>query len=314
MRKSWIIVAIALLIVLNGGIFVVQEQEQVIITQFGKPVGNPINTPGLKFKIPFIQTAHRFDKRFLEWDGDANELPTKDKRFIWVDTYARWRITDPLTFFQRLRDERRALSRLDGILNGETRNAIANHNLIEVIRSTNRVPEASESIPEDDISLAQITTGRNNIRIEILARAREQMKSLDLGIEILDVRFKRINYVEDVRRKVYERMIAERQRIADRYTSEGQGEASRIIGEKERELKRIQSGAYREAREIIGDADATATAIYANAYNRSADSRDFYEFLKTLETYRTTVDANTKLVLSTSGDFYKWLKTSDGKK
>ena len=314
MRKSWIIAAILILIVLNGGIYTVQEQEQVIITQFGKPVGGAIKDPGLKFKVPFIQQAHRFEKRFLEWDGSANELPTKDKRFVWIDTYARWRITDPLKFFQRLRDERRAHSRLDGILNGETRNAIANHNLLEVIRSTNRESARSESVPEDDITLATIETGRDKIRKEILRRAREEMKKLDLGIEILDVQFKRINYVEEVRRKVYERMIAERQRIADRFTSEGQGEAKRILGEKERELKRIQSGAYREAREIIGDADATAIEIYANAYDRSQSSRDFYEYLRTLETYRTTIDSNTKLVLSTDNEFYRWLKKSDGSK
>ncbi len=313
MKVQWIVAIIVALIILNGGLYVVQEQEQVIVTQFGKPVGDPITTPGLKFKIPLIQNAHRFEKRFLEWDGDANQLPTRDKRFIWVDTYARWRITDPLKFFQRLRDERRAQSRLDGILNGETRNAIANHDLLEVIRSTNRTAQSDDDMPEDNIELAHVKFGREQIRQEILERARIQMIELDLGIEILDVRFKRINYVEEVRRKVYERMIAERKRIADRFTSEGQGEASRISGEKERELKRIQSEAYRTAREIIGHADAQATATYANAYNQSKQSREFYEFVRTMETYRQTIDDKSTLVLSTDGDFYRWLKQSSPK-
>ncbi|MCK4305270.1 MAG: protease modulator HflC [Candidatus Eisenbacteria sp.] len=311
MRVIWIIIAFVVIIVMNSAFYIVREPEQVIITQFGEPVGDPIITPGLKVKIPLIQKAHRFEKRFLEWDGDANELPTKDKRFIWVDTYARWRISDPLKFFQRLRDERGAITRLDDILDGETRNAIANHNLVEVIRNTNRQPERSEEQLEDEVVLASIEFGRDAIRSLVLAKSQE--RTSDLGIEILDVQLKRINYVEEVRRKVYERMIAERQRIADRFRSEGQGEAARIRGEKDRELKRIQSEAYREAREIIGRADAEATAIYAEAYNRSAASRLFYEFLRTMETYKSTVDEQTTLVLSTDGEFYRWLKSSQPK-
>ena len=309
------IIPIALVIVLAIGLFstiyVVKEPEQVIITQFGKPVGDPIDTPGLKIKIPIIQKVHRFDKRFLEWDGDPNQLPTKDKRFIWVDMYARWRISDPLLFFQRLRDERGAKTRLDDILDGETRNAIANHNLLEVIRNTNRTPEQSEEQAQDETTLAEIATGRDKIRLEILENAKP--RTSDLGIEILDVRFKRINYVEEVRRKVYERMIAERTRIADRFRSEGEGEASRIKGERERELKRIQSVAYREAREIMGDADAASTEIYAAAYNRSPDSRAFYEFIKTMEIYQTTLDSETMLILSTDSEFYKFIKKSQGR-
>lgn len=294
------------LIVLAGSLYIVQESQQVIITQFGKPVGDPVATPGLKFKVPFIQKAHRFEKRFLEWDGDSNQLPTKDKRFIWVDMYARWRITDPLLFFQRLRDERGAQTRLDDILDGETRNAIANHNLVEVIRTSNRVPTPTELQSADESMLEEIKFGREAIRAEILAKA--QTRTSDLGIEILDVQFKRINYVEEVRVKVYERMIAERRRIADRFRSEGEGEASRIRGERERELKRIQSDAYRQALEIIGGSDARATAIYAAAYDQSADSRSFYEFIKTMETYRKTLDAETSLILTTDGDFYRFLK------
>jgi membrane protease subunit HflC len=231
----------------------------VIITQFGKPVGDPINTPGLKFKIPFIQNANIFEKRFLEWDGDPNQVPTKDKRFIWVDTYARWRITDPLLFFQRLRDERGAQSRLDDILDGETRTAIANHNLVEIVRSTNREFVRDEEIIEEDeaVIFSTIEIGRNQITREILGAASERIQ--DLGIELLDLRFKRINYVQEVREKVYDRMITERKRIADKYRSEGQGEASKILGEKERELKRITSEAFRKSEEIIGKADAKAT-------------------------------------------------------
>jgi membrane protease subunit HflC len=301
----WILVLVVLLI-LRGAMYVVQEPEQVVITQFGEPVGDPVVTPGLKFKVPLIQKVNRFDKRFLEWDGDANELPTKDKRFIWVDTYARWRITDPLLFFQRLRDERGAQTRLDDILDGETRNAIANHDLVELIRNTNRTPESGEFDPQDEAKLEDIKTGREQIRQIVLESA--QTRTADLGIEILDVQFKRINYVEEVRRNVYERMIAERRRIADRFRSEGEGEASRIRGEKERDLKRIQSEAYKEARQIRGRGDAEATTIYAAAYDRSADSRGFYEFLKTMEIYKTTFDTGTSLILSTDGRFYRYLK------
>jgi membrane protease subunit HflC len=305
MRNLLIIVGILLLIVLRGAFYVVKEPEQVVITQFGKPVGDPVSTPGLKVKIPLVQKVHRFDKRFLEWDGAANELPTKDKRFIWVDTYARWKITDPLLFFQRLRDERGAQTRLDDILDGETRNAIANHELVELIRSTNRESVTSE-FDRDETQLDDIQFGRDVIRKEVLAAA--QSRTSDLGIEILDIQFKRIKYVEEVSRKVYERMIAERRRIADRFRSEGEGEASRIQGEKDRELQRIQSEAYKEAREIKGRSDALATNIYAAAYNRSPDSRSFYQFLKTMEIYDNTLDAETTIIMSTDGEFYKYLK------
>ena len=306
MRIVIIVGAFLILITLKSTLYVVQEPVQVIITQFGKPVGDPVTTPGLHAKLPIIQKAHRFDRRFLEWDGDANQLPTKDKRFIWVDTYARWRISDPLLFFQRLRDERGAQTRLDDILDGETRNAIANHNLVELIRTSNREPEVNPLEAEDAVTLDQINFGRDEIRKEILRNA--QPRTVDLGIEILDVQFKRINYVEEVRIKVYERMIAERRRIADRFRSEGQGEASRIRGERQRDLKEIQSVAYREAREIMGDADATATQIYTAAYNTSIQSRDFYAFLQTMEVYKNTLDSETSLILTTDGQFYKFLK------
>ncbi len=309
MNKLIILLVILVALVLFNSVYVVQEPHQAIITQFGKPVGDPIMTPGLNFKIPFIQKVHRFEKRFLEWDGDPNQLPTRDKRFIWVNSYARWRITDPLLYFQRLNNERGAQTRLDDILDGETRNAIANYDLVEVVRSTNRTPMATEVDSEDEVTMEDIEFGRNVIRLEILANA--QKRTSDLGIEILDVRFKRINYVAEVQRKVYERMISERQRIAERFTSEGQGEAFRIRGEKDRELLRIRSEAYKTAQEIKGNADAEATNIYASAYNRSADTRSFYEFLQTMEAYKTTLDKTSSLVLSTDSDFYRFLKTGD---
>ncbi len=306
----FLILVIAGVLVVNNAFFILNEAEQAFIMQFGEAVGDPIVDPGLHFKIPVIQQVHRFDKRFLEWDGDANELPTKDKRFIWVDTYARWRITDPIRYFERLENELGAQTRLDDILDGETRNAIANHNLVEVIRSSNREPEPAVDIPgEETEGLTEIRYGREEIRQEILQAA--QMRTSDLGIEILDVQFKRINYVEEVQRKVFDRMIAERRRIADRYRSEGQGEASRILGEMDRELKRIQSEAFREAEEIRGRADAGATEIYAAAYNQSNDSRSFYEFLKTMETFQQTVDSETWLVLSSEGDFYRYMTEID---
>lgn len=311
MKIGTLILAVVLLAVLSSSIYVVKETEQIIITQFGKPVGSPVVTPGLKFKVPMVQKAHRFDKRFLEWDGTPNQLTTMDKRFVWVNTYARWRISDPLLYFQRLRDERGAQTRLDDILEGETRNAIANYDLVEVVRMSNREPEQGELEAEEQVRLEPIEAGREQIRLEILSNA--QARTSDLGIEILDVQFKRINYVEDVQRKVYERMIAERRRIADRFRSEGQGEAMRIRGEKDRDLLEIQSEAYRQAEEIRGDADATATAIYAAAFGRNSSTQEFYEFLKTLESYPDVFDASSTLVLSTDGEFYRYLTDIDGR-
>lgn len=304
------VIVVAVIGLWNAG-YVVNEAEQVILTQFGRPVGNPVSTPGFHFKLPFIQEVHRFEKRFLEWDGEANQLPTRDKRFIWVDTYARWRISDPLKFFQRLKDERGAQTRLDDILDGETRNAIANHDLVEVVRTTNRTPALDESqTAEELVTLDPIEVGREKIRNEILAKS--QARTEDLGIEILDVRLKRINYVAEVQNKVFDRMIAERERIAARFRSEGEGEALRIQGERERELKQIGSEAYKTAEEIHGRADARATEVYARAYNRSRDAQEFYEFLKTMETFEATVDSDTILVFSTDGDFYGYLKRSSG--
>ncbi|UCH44463.1 MAG: protease modulator HflC [Nitrospiraceae bacterium] len=315
-RTKPIIIAATIVIIIAvvvSSAYIVQETEQVIITQFGKPVGEPIVEPGINFKIPMIQQANFFEKRFLEWDGSPNQVPTRDKRFIWVDTYARWRIKDPLLFFQRVRDERGAQSRLDDILDGETRNAIAKHNLVEVIRSTNRTPETSEFLLAGEVTagLDKIKFGREKITREIIEAAAN--RTLELGIELLDLRLKRINYVEEVQKKIFERMITERKRIADKFRSEGQGEASKILGDKERELKKIQSEAYKTAQEIVGKADAEATTIYAGAYNQSQDSREFYSFLKTMETYKTTMSEKDWMVLSTKGDFFKYLQKQSGK-
>jgi membrane protease subunit HflC len=285
---------------IGGAFYIVNEAQQVIITQFGKPVGDPVTTPGLKVKTPFIQKANYFEKRFLEWDGDPNEVPTKDKRFIWVDTYARWRISDPLLFFKRLSDERAAQSRLDDILDGETRNTIANHNLIEVVRSTNRDFVVSSALQE---GTKQIAAGRLVLEQEVLDNA--SVRTAVLGIEILDFQFKRTNYAEVDRPKVYERMISERKRIAEEYRSEGAGEAARINGNRDRDLKEITSEAYRQAQEFKGKADAEAADIYARAYNRDPD---FYRFLKTMEVYTRTMDKNTILLLSTDGEFLRYLK------
>ena len=307
-----IIIIVALFVVFSSA-FIVSETEQVIITQFGKPVGNPINTPGIHFKIPLVQKANFFDKRFLEWDGAPNQIPTRDKRFIWVDAYARWRITDPLLFFQRLRDERGAYSRLDDILDGKTRNAIANHDLVEIVRSTNREFQASGEleIGEESEIFITIKSGRDKITRSIIESAAPSL--LELGIELLDLRFKRINYVEEVQRKIYERMITERKRIADKYRSEGQGEAAKIAGDKDRDLKQIRSAAYRTAQEIMGKADAEATTIYAKAYNQSNESRELYKFLKTMDSYKNTLTEKDWLILSTEGDFFKYLQKQSGK-
>ena len=297
-------VVLAVLVLSAASAYRVGEAEQAIITQFGDPIGAAIATPGLHFKVPFIQQANFFDKRFLEWDGSPNQVPTKDKRFIWVDTYARWRIVDPLRFYQRLRDERGAQSRLDDILDGETRNAVARYDLIELVRNSNRNPD---DIPieaeEEEVILNVIQKGRDQVSREILERAAG--RTADLGIELLDLRIKRINYVEEVQKDVFARMIAERRRIAELYRSQGQGEAARIEGERERDLQRIQSEAFKTAEELRGKADAEATDIYAGAYGRDAD---FYAFTRSLETYEKVIDPGTMLILGTDSEFLKYLE------
>lgn len=304
--QSLTLVATIVSIALAGGsVYTVSEINQAIITQFGEPVGEPVTEPGLHFKLPFIQTANMFEKRFLEWDGYPNQVPTRDRRFIWVDTYARWRITDPLLFFQRLRDERGAQSRLDDILDGETRNAVARHDLIEIVRTSNREPTNIGAVAgEVDERLVPIMTGREAITREILEAAAAAVS--ELGIELLDLQFKRINYIADVQQDVFARMIAERQRIAEEFRSEGQGESARIEGERERDLARIQSEAFREAEGLRGDADAEATQIYAEAYGRDAA---FYAFTKSLETYERTMDPSTFFILGTDSELLRFLET-----
>ncbi|MBX2797888.1 MAG: protease modulator HflC [Myxococcales bacterium] len=299
---------------LSQSTFVVNETDQVVITQFGRPVGDPVTSPGLNFKVPFVQQVHRFDKRFIEWDGERNQLPTRDKRFIFVDTYARWAISDPLKFFQRLRDERGAQTRLDDILDGETRNVIARHDLIEVVRTSSRdfavddedVGGMSNEITDDDANNNQdfrVDVGREKLAAEVLKAS--QARTADLGIEILDFQFKRINYVKAVQAEVYTRMISERKRIAEQFRSEGAGSAARISGEKERELARITSEAFRKAEEIRGGADAKAADIYAAAYNRNPQ---LYSFLRSMETFRETVDEDTVLLLETDGELLQYLQ------
>jgi len=306
MKKALIIGAclVALLIVADT-VYTVSETDQVVITQFGEPMGGPVNTAGIHLKTPFIQKANYFEKRWLEWEGDPNQIPTRDKKYIWFYTYARWRISDPLVFFQRVRDERGAHSRLDDIIDGETRNVIANIDLIEVVRTTNRAFENTEesSILETSEMIVKIQTGRKKIAHLILEKASKITP--EYGIELRDVQIKRINYVDEVQQKVFDRMIAERKRIASKYRSEGDGKSAEIRGQKEKELKRIQSEAYMKAQQIKGKADAEATKIYAQAYNLDPE---FYQFLKTLETYRTSLDAETWLLLSTDSEFFKFLK------
>ncbi len=310
-QTKYIIIAVAaffLLILLADGFYIVKETNQVIITQFGDPIGGTIDSPGLHIKVPFIQKANFFEKRWLEWNGDANQIPTKDKKYVWVDTYARWRISEPLTFFQRVRDERGAQSRLDDIIDGETRNTVANYEIIEIVRSTNRDFEITEEIQElleSKEELLKINTGREKIANIILEKA--SLVTPEYGIELKDVKIKRVNYVDEVQRKVFDRMIAERQRIAAKYRSEGDGNSAEIRGQKERELKTIQSEAYRKAQEIKGKADAGATKIYASAYNLDPE---FYQFMKTLETYKIILDEKTWLLLSTDAEFLKYLKST----
>jgi len=296
-------------IVASEALYTVDETERVIITQFGKPVGEIINEAGLKVKVPFIQTVNRIEKRILVWDGSANDMPTKDKLYITVDTFGRWRIKDPLQYFLRLRDERSAQSRLEDILGSETRNAVARHELIEIIRtSKDRSPEVDPMLADVDISiLLPITKGRKGIEADIFDAASGKLE--EFGIELLDIRFKRINYNESVRQKIYARMISERDQIAERFRSEGAGEAARINGNKERELQKIVSEAYRTIQTIQGDADAEATDIYARSYNQSAAAADLYMFTKTLETYRSVIDSDTTLILSTDSDLMSLLKS-----
>ncbi|EGQ8146643.1 protease modulator HflC [Vibrio parahaemolyticus] len=317
-KKIGVITALVLCVSLGiyNAFYTVSEVQQVIITQFGKPIGEPVVDAGLKIKMPFIHEINTIDKRVLEWDGNPSDMPTKDKLYISVDLFARWRITDPLQYFLRIKDERSAQSRLDDILGSETRNAVAKHELIEIIRTNkNRKPlrDALLSDTEGELkigTLVPIKKGRQLVEQEIFSAASEKIKIF--GIELLDIRFKRINYNESVRPKIYERMISERRQIAERFLSEGNGEAARIRGDRIRDLNKIQSEAYREVEEIRGQADAKAAEIYSLAYNKSPQARDLYEFTRTMQSYSTIISENTTLVLSTNSDIFRFLNSIEG--
>ncbi|AXT74213.1 protease modulator HflC [Vibrio sp. dhg] len=316
--KLGVIIALALGVSFSiyNALYTVSEVQQVIITQFGKPIGEPVVDAGLKIKIPFIQETNTIDKRVLEWDGNPSDMPTKDKLYISVDLFARWRITDPLQYFLRLKDERSAQSRLDDILGSETRNAVAKHELIEIIRTNKnrkplRDPLLSDVEGELKIgALVPIKKGRQLVEQEIFSAASEKIKIF--GIELLDIRFKRINYNESVRPKIYERMISERRQIAERFLSEGNGEAARVRGDRIRDLNKIQSEAYRKVEEIRGQADAQAAEVYSLAYNKSSEARHLYEFTRTMQAYSTVISENTTLVLSTHSDLFKFLNNIEG--
>jgi len=314
-----LLLAVVAVVIFFGSAYQIDQTEQVVITRFGKPVGKAINVggeeAGLHFKTPLISTVNRFDTRVLEWDGQPNQMTTRDKLYIVVDTFARWRIADPLLYFQALRDERSALSRLDDIIGSETRNVVARHDLIEVVRSEkDREPVRDETLEEFGTTvgvLPPIRFGRVALEAEILEAAIPKVKIW--GIELIDVRIKRINYKSDVITKIYERMISEREQIAEKFRSEGAGEAAKIDGRREKDLREIQSQAYREVEEIQGKADAAASEIYANAYNTSPVAAEFYSFLKTLDLYREPLSNDTTVVLTTDSDLFRLLKSSQRK-
>lgn len=310
-----LLAALAALLLVFSAAYTVGEQEQVIITRFGKPIGAALVEPGLHFKVPFVDVANRFEKRVLEWDGPPLRITTRDKKYIMVDTFGRWRITDPLMFLQQLTDERRALSRLDDILASETPNVIAKHDFIEVVRtSKDRKAVKDESIAAASVDarigvLPAIIRGRSLLEEDIFKNAAPKVKGL--GIELLDVRFKRINYNEGVRETIYQRMISERLQIAERFRSEGAGEAAKIDGNRERELNRIESEAYRKVQEVEGAADAKATEIYAKAYNQNAEALALFEFQRSMDAYKKVLTADTTLILTTNNEFLRYLKSSE---
>ena len=300
------VLAVVLLLIVTDALFIVDEAHQAIITQFGDPVGAPIMSAGLKLKLPLIQKAILFEKRIMEWDGDQNQIPTQDKKYILVDTFARWRIVDPLRFYQSVNNERNAQSRLDDIIDGITRDFISESPLIEVVRNSNRQMELSTEEMQDvgqRLDSLAIEKGRLAITRAILAKVQETVPQY--GIEVLDIRIKQVNYIEEVRQKVYERMISERRRIAQLYRSEGQGRKAEIEGQRLRELQRIESEAYRQAQEIKGRSDAEAVKIYAAAYVRDPE---LYSLMQTLDSYRATIDSTSTLILSTDSEYLKYLK------
>ncbi|RLB28487.1 MAG: protease modulator HflC [Deltaproteobacteria bacterium] len=314
MKFKGIIYGVIIIIIffLMGAVYVVDETEQVVVTRFGEAIGKPKTTPGLYFKLPIIDTTTYFPKNLLEWDGDPGQIPTLDKTFIWVDTFARWKIVDPLKFFETVNNVYGGLGRLDDIIDPAVRNFITSYPLIETVRMTNReldIREVGIDAIKEISPLGEVKTGRAEITKGIMDQA--QPKLAKFGIELVDVKIKRLNYVEEVRRSVYQRMIAERKQIAEKFRSEGRGEARKIEGDREKEMKRITSGAYRKAQEIKGKADAVATKVYAQAYGQDPD---FYSFINTLEIYKKTLDKDSTLILSTDSEFFKYLKGYTGEK
>jgi modulator of FtsH protease HflC len=307
LRGVWIILLVAAVVMVYDSAFTVNETEQVVITQFGRIVGEAIRDPGLKFKLPFIQKAHIFNKNILEWDGEPGQIPTLDKTFIWVDAFARWRIADPIKFFQTVNNRLNAVSRLNDIIDPAVRNFITSHKLIDAVRNSNRELDTAEVGLEDLEKKPQshyaITIGREKITRGILEQA--QPKLDQFGIELVDVKIKGINYVEEVRKSVYDRMIAERKQIAEKFRSEGKGEAQKVLGQKDKELQQITSEAYRVAQELKGKADAEATQIYAAAYGLDPD---FYSFLQTLDVYNDSLDKSSSVLLSTDSELMKYFK------
>lgn len=306
-KVLFIVIPVVIIIAAFASAYIVDETEQVVVTQFGKVIGVPKQKPGLYFKIPFIQNATYFPKNLLEWDGDPGQIPTLDKTYIWVDTFARWKIVDPVKFFQTVNNTVSALGRLDDIIDPAVRNFITSYPLIETVRNTNRKLDTfelgREGESKDQRVQVKIETGREKITRGILKQARPKLAKF--GIELVDVKIKRINYVEQVRKSVYGRMIAERNQIAEKFRSEGQGESRKILGEKERELKRITSVAYRKAQELMGEADAESTKLYAKAYGIDPE---FYSFIKTLEIYKEVLGKDISLILSTDSEFLKYFK------
>ena len=304
-RIGWIVFGAIVLILIANTFFIVSETEQVIITQFGQPIREAIQSAGLNIKVPFIQKLHYFDRRILEWDGESSQIPTLDKKFILVDTFIRWKIHDPLLFYQTNRNMSFGYSRLDDIIDGVTRDIITQNELFEIVRSTNRALEYGSDFDLEslDIEFAEIKVGREKIADSIYETAFPVLQGY--GIEVIDVKIKRINYIDSVKKQVYDRMISERKKIAERYRSAGQGRAAEIMGRLQKDLQEIESEAYREAQSIIGRADAEAIQIYANAYNRDPD---FYGFMRTLEAYQKTITEKNTLILSTDSDLLKYMK------
>ncbi len=313
---GFLIFLIIVIIIGLNSVFILNMTEQAIITQFGEPIGDKYVDAGIQFKVPFIQKVIKFDKRVLEWDGSPQEIPTKDNKYIFIDTFARWKITDPLKFYKAVKTENTAHSRLDDLLDGHVRDEVASRTMPEIVKSTDRKMNIIEFGDANETNIANesrdkfVDGARTQITENVLAQVQKKLNELELGISVVDFRFKRINYNKDVQKKVFDRMISEQRRIAEKYRAIGQGEKQRIIGKTNQKIKEIMSGAYKTAQETKGNADAKALNIYATAYNKSTDSREFYAFLRTLTAYEKAIDSNTSLILSTDNEFFKYLNSS----